>query len=143
VDEKVREGRILEASARCRLLIVASERHEEVKRALEPLSGWFTPADSQLEAAARVKEDWLPEVGRVVRLRDGDAWREGRVVIGNHRTLTVVVDRAGGLTYPIVDLRAVEPVDASVTEALAMAAGAERSGDSIQAKLWLAYAARR
>jgi hypothetical protein len=82
--------------------------------------------------------------GRLVRLRVGGVWQQGRVVAARQRApgaaeeLTVRVQTGEQVRFAIVPRTAVEPVEAAAREVLDQARAALRAGDQVLAALWLA-----
>ena len=128
--EKIVAGRILEASE----IITAMREttHAKVEGVLasvipELAAGAEPPADEDLVSDRRVrtKIDGFSGKARVVRTRGSDV------------TLKVWTEK--GVIYPIVTRLAVEPVGASVDEALRQIGLAMNAGEELLSRLWLAY----
>ncbi len=88
----------------------------------------------------------LPEPlakGRAVRLLVEGTRRIGTVVASRSDRVTLRINTGQGVTFPTVDLAAVEPIDPTPDEALAMAWAALHAADPLAARLWLACAELR
>lgn len=81
--------------------------------------------------------------GRAVRLLVGGTRRVGTVVDSRSDRVTLRVATGQGVTFPTVELGAVEPLDPTADEAVAMAWAALHAGDPLAARLWLACAELR
>lgn len=128
--EKIASGRILEASE-----IVTAMRettHAKVEEALASVIPELAvdaepPADEDLAPDRRVrsKAEGFSSKARVVRTR------------GSEVTLKVWTEK--GVIYPVVTRLSVEPVAASIDEALRQIGLAMSADDGLLACLWLAY----
>lgn len=81
--------------------------------------------------------------GRMVRLLQGDTSRIGSVVDSRSDRLTLRVAHAQGVTFPTVAMSAVEPLEPTPNEAVAMGWASLQAGELLVARLWLACAELR
>lgn len=81
--------------------------------------------------------------GRAVRVLQGGLRRVGTIVDSRSDRVTLRIATGQGVTFPTVELAAVEPLEPTVGEAVSMAWASLHANDPLGARLWLACAELR